>query len=160
MNDETIITQDAQETAAPTPEEQLLQMQQNSVPKEQYEKLENRFNTFVQNVANRTFIATGDEPSTPTEEERLQQYTADILDIKHHRVKGACEHVERLLRIDDYLTSHGKRSAFEPSNGTLTEECVDSADRVRDVLRDALEKSEGSDEVLMSHIQRRLADRR
>lgn len=149
-----------QEQQAPTPEEQLLQMQQNSVPKEQFDALQNRFNTFVQNVANRTFVAEGDAPDTPTEEDLLKQYTSDILDIKHHKVKGACEHVERLLRIDDYLTTHGKRSAFEPSNGTLTEECVNSADHVRDVLRDALEKSEGSDEVLMSHIQRRLVDRR
>lgn len=157
MNEERI---EQQEQQAPTPEEQLLQMQQSTVSKEKYDALENRFNTFVQNVANRTFVADDDTPATPTEEERLQQYTADILDIKHHKVKGACAHVERLLRIDDYLTSHGKRSAFEPSNGTLTEECVTSADHVRDVLRDALEKSEGSDEVLMSHIQRRLADRR
>lgn len=144
----------------PTPEEQLLELQENSVPKDKYEQLENRFNEFVQRVANRTFTTTGSEPATPTEEERVQQYANDVLDIKHHRVRGACAHVERLLRIDDYLTSHGERSAFEPSSGTLTEDCVTSADHVRDVLRDALEKSEGSDEVLISHIQRHLVDRR
>lgn len=142
----------------PTPEQVLVEMKENLVPKEEAAKWQNKYNELFRSVANGTFSGE-DKPVKKSEAELKADYEENLkalADTSKHM--GPLEQFERLLKLDDYLTSHGQRSCFAPSEGTITADIANSYQNVRDLLESTIAQADGSDEVAVAYIGNHLTD--
>lgn len=143
VNNETVMS----------PEEALIHMKETTVPKEEAEKWQKKYNELFTKVATGTF----EEPEkVATEEERKKAYENAI--DSFHDARGVVAQMERLLTIDNYRREHNERSIFLPTLGEPDDATVASADRVRDFLQDTLEKSNGDDNVFAALVGSNLRD--
>lgn len=142
----------------PTPEQVLVEMRENMVPKEEAAKWQNKYNDLFRSVANGSFSGEY-KPVKKSEAELKADYEANLkalADTSKHM--GPLEQFERLLELDDYLTSHGQRSCFAPSEGTITQDIADSCQNVRSLLESTIAQADGSDEVAVAYIGNHLID--
>lgn len=146
MNDNEIMT----EEVIPTPEEVLQDLQQNSVPKEEAEAWKQKYFKLFRDVA------SGNRPEP--EADHKADFDAAVKAIKQKEAHTPLEHIDALLKIDDYVTEQGQRSIFLPSIGDVNEETSRSAERVRALLEKARDQSEGSNEVAIAIIGNALRD--
>ena len=147
-----------EEVVTPSPEEVLVQMKENMVPKEEAQKWQSKYNELFRSVANGTFSGEDKVPEK-TEEEKKADFEGKIKRL------GDCTNkmypldmFQTMLDIDDYLTSHGQRSGFAPSEGEITPEIETSCEKTRDLLRTVIERSEGSNEVALAYLGNHLTD--
>ena len=140
-----------------TPEEVLAEMKKTMVPREELEKVTQKYNQLFKSVANgvQNF---GEEPQEKSEKEKLEEFKMAIEELDGHKVRKPIEHAERLLAIDKYRQEHGERSIFEPTMGERTEDVIASAEKTREVLQNAIDNSNGSDAVFMAVLQNSLRD--
>lgn len=147
-----------EEVVTPSPEEVLVQMKENMVPKEEAQKWQQKYNELFRSVANGTFSGE-DKVSEKTEEELKADFEGKIKRLGDSTNKiSPLDMFQTMLDIDDYLTSHGQRSGFAPSEGEITPEIETSCEKTRDLLRTVIERSEGSNEVALAYLGNHLTD--
>ena len=147
-----------EEVVTPSPEEVLVQMKENMVPKEEAQKWQQKYNELFRSVANGTFSGE-DKVTEKTEEEKKADFEGNIKRLGDSNNKmSPLDMFQTMLDIDDYLTSHGQRSGFSPSEGEITPEIETSCEKTRDLLRTVIERSEGSNEVALAYLGNHLTD--
>lgn len=147
-----------EEVVTPSPEEVLVQMKENMVPKEEAQKWQQKYNELFRSVANGTFSGE-DKVTEKTEEEKKADFEGNIKRLGDSNNKmSPLDMFQTMLDIDDYLTSHGQRSGFAPSEGEITPEIETSCEKTRDLLRTVIERSEGSNEVALAYLGNHLTD--
>ena len=147
-----------EEVVTPSPEEVLVQMKENMVPKEEAQKWQQKYNELFRSVANGTFSGEDKLPEK-TEEEKKADFEGKIKRLGDSTNKmSPLDMFQTMLDIDDYLTSHGQRSGFAPSEGEITPEIETSCEKTRDLLRTVIERSEGSNEVALAYLGNHLTD--
>ena len=127
-----------EEVVTPSPEEVLVQMKENMVPKEEAQKWQQKYNELFRSVANGTF--SGEDKSDEPTEEQLKASFVDNVKVLSN-TDGFLEdrdQVKRLLEFDDYLTSHGRNSCFLPRKSNLSSDDVNRAARLRQFLETAV----------------------
>ena len=127
-----------EEVVTPSPEEVLVQMKENMVPKEEAQKWQQKYNELFRSVANGTF--SGEDKSDEPTEEQLKAAFVDNLKVLSN-TDGFLEdrdQVKRLLEFDDYLTSHGRNSCFLPSKSNISSDDINRATRLRQFLETAV----------------------
>lgn len=141
-----------------SPEEVLVKMQETMVPKEEANKWQTKYNELFQKVANGTFSGE-DKPAPKTEIELKADYENNLKALADiSKPMGPVEQFERLLAVDDYLTSHRQRSCFAPSEGTITSDIATSCQNMHDLLESAVAQAEGSNEIAVAYIGNHLID--
>lgn len=127
-----------EEVVTPSPEEVLVQMKENMVPKEEAQKWQQKYNELFRSVANGTF--SGEDKSDEPTEEQLKAAFVDNVKVLSN-TDGFLEdrdQVKRLLEFDDYLTSHGRNSCFLPNKSNLSSDDINRASRLRQFLETAV----------------------
>ena len=127
-----------EEVVTPSPEEVLVQMKENMVPKEEAQKWQQKYNELFRSVANGTF--SGEDKSDEPTEEQLKAAFVDNVKVLSN-TNGFLEdrdQVKRLLEFDDYLTSHGRNSCFLPNKSNLSSDDINRASRLRQFLETAV----------------------
>ena len=127
-----------EEVVTPSPEEVLVQMKENMVPKEEAQKWQQKYNELFRSVANGTF--SGEDKSDEPTEEQLKSAFVDNVKVLSN-TDGFLEdrdQVKRLLEFDDYLTSHGRNSCFLPRKSNLSSDDINRASRLRQFLETAV----------------------
>ena len=127
-----------EEVVTPSPEEVLVQMKENMVPKEEAQKWQQKYNELFRSVANGTF--SGEDKSDEPTEEQLKAAFVDNVKVLSN-TDGFLEdrdQVKRLLEFDDYLTSHGRNSCFLPHKSNLSSDDINRAARLRQFLETAV----------------------
>lgn len=127
-----------EEVVTPSPEEVLVQMKENMVPKEEAQKWQQKYNELFRSVANGTF--SGEDKSDEPTEEQLKSAFVDNVKVLSN-TDGFLEdrdQVKRLLEFDDYLTSHGRNSCFLPRKSNLSSDDLNRAARLRQFLETAV----------------------
>lgn len=127
-----------EEVTTPSPEEVLVQMKENMVPKEEAQKWQQKYNELFRSVANGTF--SGEDKSDEQTEEQLKAAFVDNVKVLSN-TDGFLEdrdQVKRLLEFDDYLTSHGRNSCFLPRKSNISSDDVNRATRLRQFLETAV----------------------
>lgn len=146
------------EVEAPTPEQVLIEMREKMVPREEAAKWQNKYNELFQSVANGTYSGE-DTPTVKSESELKADYEDNIRRLADtSKSIRPLELFERTLAIDDYLTSHGERSCFAPSDGDITPEIARSCDNTRALLQSVIAQADGSDEVALAYLGNHLTD--
>ena len=151
-------TPDPTPTESKTPEQILAEMREKMVPKEQAEKWENKYNDLFRKIADGTFSGE-DTPPTKTEDEKKADFQKNIQELtdtsKHMR---PLDMFQKMLDVDEYLTSHGERSCFAPSTGDITADIDASCTKMRDLLESVIAQADGSDEVALAYLGNHLSD--
>ena len=145
-----------EEVVTPSPEEVLVQMKENMVPKEEAQKWQQKYNELFRSVANGTF--SGEDKSDEPTEEQLKSAFVDNVKVLSN-TDGFLEdrdQVKRLLEFDDYLTSHGRNSCFLPRKSNLSSDDLNRASRLRQFLETAV--STESDAQMASWTAHHLED--
>lgn len=127
-----------EEVVTPSPEEVLVQMKENMVPKEEAQKWQQKYNELFRSVANGTF--SGEDKSDEPTEEQLKAAFVDNVKVLSN-TNGFLEdrdQVKRLLGFDDYLTSHGRNSCFLPCKSNISSDDINRATRLRQFLETAV----------------------
>lgn len=137
-----------------SPEEMLKDLMRNSVPKEEYDKLQKQYNEFFAKVASGNFTSGEEKGKEPTEDEKQQAFYRAIDKINNHKFKGSVEFMENALIIDNYLVEHGHRSAFAPSRGEISQDIQNQTEDFNEVLKDALEAGDGDDSLCSLYFAR------
>lgn len=146
-------TNEEKQNEVMTPEEALIHMKETTVPREEAEKWQKKYNELFTKVATGTF----EEPEKAASEEEKKKAYEDAID-SFHDARGVVAQMERLIKIDDYRREHNERSIFLPTMGEPDDATVASADRVRDFIRDTLENANGDDNVFAAMVGSGLRD--
>lgn len=133
-----------------TPEEVLAEIQENYVPKEEAEEYKKKYFRLFNEVAH------GKRPEV--EVDHTEEFNEAVKGIAHKEIHTPLEHINALLKIDDYMVEKGHRSIFLPSQGDIDENMTRSAERVRALLEKARDGSDGSNEMAVAIIGNSLRD--
>lgn len=138
-----------------TPEEVLVQMQKNTVPRTEYEEMRDKYYKLFQKTANGLMLED-DTPKTETEEDKAKRFNESVKAIATKQKHGTVAQFNNLIEMHDYLTSHGKRSCFEPSKGEVNDYTESQAQALRDLMVESVEASNGDDTACSTYFASRL----
>ncbi len=100
---------------AKSPEQVLVEMRENMVPKEEAQKWQDKYNELFRNVAEGTFKQ--EEPEM-TKEEKEQQFKQALSDLSNTDKQWSDKEViSRLLVVDDYNRERTGKSIFQDQKG-------------------------------------------
>ena len=147
-----------EEVVTPSPEEVLVQMKENLVPKEEAQKWQQKYNELFRSVANGTFSGE-DKVTEKTEEEKKAELDSNIKTLTDtSKSIRPLDMFQKMLEVDDYLTSHGERSCFAPSTGDITPEIDASCTKMHSLLESVIAQADGSDEIALAYLGNHLSD--
>ena len=147
-----------EEVVTPSPEEVLVQMKENMVPKEEAQKWQQKYNELFRSVANGTFSGE-DKLTEKTEEELKAEFDSNIKTLTDtSKSIRPIDMFQKMLEVDDYLTSHGERSCFAPSTGDITPEIDASCTKMHSLLESVIAQADGSDEIALAYLGNHLSD--
>ena len=147
-----------EEVVTPSPEEVLVQMKENMVPKEEAQKWQQKYNELFRSVANGTFSGE-DKVTEKTEEELKAEFDSNIKTLTDtSKSIRPLDMFQKMLEVDDYLTSHGERSCFAPSTGDITPEIDASCTKMHSLLESVIAQADGSDEIALAYLGNHLSD--
>ena len=147
-----------EEVVTPSPEEVLVQMKENMVPKEEAQKWQSKYNELFRSVANGTFSGEDKVPEK-TEEELKAEFDSNIKTLTDtSKSIRPLDMFQKMLEVDDYLTSHGERSCFAPSTGDITPEIDTSCKKMHSLLESVIAQADGSDEIALAYLGNHLSD--
>lgn len=136
-----------EEVVTPSPEEVLMQMKENMVPKEEAQKWQQKYNELFRSVANGTF--SGEDKKGPTEEELKAKFVENVQELGNiDKFMSDKDQINKLLEFDDYLVSNGRNSCFLPQKSDITSDDISRANRMRSFLETAV--SQESDAQMSS----------
>ena len=147
-------TDNNQEEKVLTPEEILVEMEKNTVPKSEYDELEQRFNKLFQQRANGLVLPEEDKPKS--EEELKAEFVNVVKDFKNHENHGTIAHMKSILAADDYLTSHGHRSLFAPSEQEINADTQTFVSDLHDLISDSIEVGDGDNDMAATYFAKHL----
>lgn len=142
----------------PSPEEVLVNMRENMVPKEEAVKWQQKYYDLFQNVANGSFSGEDKTPAK-SEEDLKADYESNLRDIANtSKSMKPLDLFKKAIEIDSYRTSHGERSAFAPSEGEITPDIQRSCEKTHELLQSVIDQSDGSNEVALAYLGNHLSD--
>ena len=144
-----------EEVVTPSPEEVLVQMKENMVPKEEAVKWQQKYNELFRNVANGTFI---NEDKPLSEEDKRKALEANVKEMTGESSVKPLDFFKNLVDFDDYLLEHGERSCFAPSSGTIDDAIDNSCQQVHDLLTTVIDESQGNNEIALAVLGNYLND--
>ena len=144
-----------EEVVTPSPEEVLVQMKENMVPKEEAQKWQQKYNELFRNVANGTFI---NEDKPLSEEDKRKALEANVKEMTGESSVKPLDFFKNLVDFDDYLLEHGERSCFAPSSGTIDAAIENSCQQVHDLLTTVIDESQGNNEIALAVLGNYLND--
>lgn len=144
-----------QEEKVMTPEEVLVAMQQNTVPKSEYEEMRDKYYKLFQSVANGGTL--GEDKKVETEEDKAKRFNESVKSIALKEKRGTVEQFKNLIEMHDYLTSHGKRSCFAPSKGDVSDSDEDTYQNMRDLMEESVNASNGDDTACSTYFASRIS---
>lgn len=144
-----------EEVVTPSPEEVLVQMKENMVPKEEAVKWQQKYNELFRNVANGTFI---NEDKPLSEEDKRKAFEANVREMTGESSVKPLDFFKNLVDFDDYLLEHGERSCFAPSSGTIDTAIENSCQQVHDLLNTVIDESQGNNEIALAVLGNYLND--
>ena len=144
-----------EEVVTPSPEEVLVQMKENMVPKEEAQKWQQKYNELFRNVANGTFI---NEDKPLSEEDKRKALEANVKEMTGELSVKPLDFFKNLVDFDDYLLEHGERSCFAPSSGTIDDAIDNSNQQVHDLLTTVIDESQGNNEIALAVLGNYLND--
>ena len=144
-----------QEEKVMTPEEVLVAMQQNTVPKSEYEEMRDKYYKLFQSVANGGTL--GEEKKVETEEDKAKRFSESVKAIATKEKHGTVAQFNNLIEMHDYLTSHGKRSCFAPSKGEIKDADEDQFQALRDLMEESVNASNGDDTACSTYFASRIS---
>ena len=144
-----------EEVVTPSPEEVLVQMKENMVPKEEAVKWQQKYNELFRNVANGTFI---NEDKPLSEEDKRKALEENVKEMTGELSVKPLDFFKNLVDFDDYLIEHGERSCFAPSSGTIDATIENSNNNVHDLLTTVIEESQGNNEIALAVLGNYLND--
>lgn len=144
-----------EEVTTPSPEEVLVQMKENMVPKEEAVKWQQKYNELFRNVANGTFI---NEDKPLSEEDKRKAFEANVKEMTGESSVKPLDFFKNLVDFDDYLLEHGERSCFAPSSGTIDDAIENSCQQVHDLLTTVIDESQGNNEIALAVLGNYLND--
>ena len=141
-NDKKILEEENSTQEIETPEDILKDLKENSVPKEKYEELSQKYNKLFKDVAERTFSSSEKQEPEKSEEEQRKEYERNIKLIggQNNQVSDI-EHARALLAIRDYRLAHGLGELFPDEPETMTE-----------ILKESIETADGNNEIFLASI--------
>lgn len=146
------------EVTTPSPEEVLVQMKENLVPKEEANKWQQKYNDLFRSVANGTFSGE-DKPAPKTEAELKADYEANLKALADtSKSMRPLEMFQRMLDVDDYCINHGERSAFAPSTGEYSQDIMNSCDKIHSLLESVIAQSDDCDDIALAYLGNHLND--
>ena len=141
-----------------SPEQVLLEMRETMVPREEADKWQQKYNELFRSVANGTFSGEDKVPEK-TEEEKKAEFDSNIKILTDtSKSLRPLDMFQKMLDVDNYLTSHGGRSCFAPSTGDITPEIDASCTKMHDLLESVIAQADGSDEVALAYLGNHLSD--
>ena len=144
-----------EEVVTPSPEEVLVQMKENMVPKEEAVKWQQKYNELFRNVANGTFI---NEDKPLSEEDKRKAFEANVKEMTGESSVKPLDFFKNLVDFDDYLLEHGERSCFAPSSGPIDAAIENSCNQVHDLLTTVIDESQGNNEIALAVLGNYLND--
>ena len=144
-----------EEVVTPSPEEVLVQMKENMVPKEEAVKWQQKYNELFRNVANGTFI---NEDKPLSEEDKRKALEVNVKEMTGESSVKPLDFFKNLVDFDDYLLEHGERSCFAPSSGTIDAAIENSCQQVHDLLTTVIDESQGNNEIALAVLGNYLND--
>ena len=147
-----------EEVVTPSPEEVLVQTKENMVRKEEAQKWQSKYNELFRSVANGTFSGEDKVPEK-TEEESKAEFDSNIKTLTDtSKSIRPLDMFQKMLDVDNYLTSHGERSCFAPSTGDITPEIDASCTKMHSLLESVIAQADGSDEIALAYLGNHLSD--
>ena len=144
-----------QEENVMTPEEVLVEMQKNTVPKSEYEEMRDKYYKLFQSVANGGTL--GEEKKVETEEDKAKRFNESVKSIATKEKHGTVAQFNNLIEMHEYLTSHGKRSCFAPSKGEINDADEDQFQALRDLMEESVNASNGDDTACSTYFASRIS---
>lgn len=148
-------------TTEPSMNDMLVDAMKNRVSKADYDALKAEKDDLVKKILDGEFSDKNpqSDPPAPTKAEKEKEMKDLVLAFRENKLHTPTEHVSALLKIDEILTEQGNRSLFEASTGDRNYNgAYEESMRVRDLLKTALEESNGDDLLLMARVQSALRD--
>ena len=97
------------------------------------------------------------QPPEPTEAEKAKRIGELSKLVRDNKI-NALEQAKAMIEIDDYVTERGERSIFAYTHGAIDGAEIESVRKVKEILKDAIERSDGDVGVFQSAIVSKLAE--
>lgn len=133
--------------------EAIKELKENSVSKEDYEKLKKENKQLIQSLVNGESYQ-GDEKSEPTE--TIKDLRNDLFDNENTNI----EYISKALKLRDQLMENGEPDPFLPIGSKVapTADDVEAANRVAAALQSCIDIADGDPEIFNRELQRILVD--
>ena len=128
------------------------ELKQNSVNREDYNKLKAENKKLLDSIVNGTDAGL----SKPEEKKSVEELRANYL----KEDQSNLEYITNALALREALMAEGKPDPFLPIGEQIlpTDEDVATAQKVADVLQECVDYAEGNSDVFTNELQRRLVD--
>ena len=128
------------------------ELKQNSVNREDYNKLKAENKKLLDSIVNGTDAGL----SKPEEKKSIEELRAAYL----KEDQSNLEYITNALALREALMAEGKPDPFLPIGEQIlpTDEDVATAQKVADVLQECVDYAEGNSDVFTNELQRRLVD--
>lgn len=136
----------------------IKQLKQNTVSKEDYNKLQARNNELMKALAEGTYDPETKKAHEPTQEELDKMYTDNINALGKHKYRSNLEAAKRLLQLNDDSIRRGDGMIGLPTKGTPTQEDIEGVEKTWELMRYAVEEANGSESVYNAVIGDHLRD--
>lgn len=148
---ETIVTGTQVEDMTPDYLAAINELKQNSVNREDYDKLKAENKKLLDSIVNGTEVALPKEDKKSIEELRAAYLKED---------QSNLEYITNTLKLREALMAEGKPDPFLPIGEQIlpTDEDVRTAQKVADVLQECVDYAEGDSNVFTNELQRHLVD--
>lgn len=147
--------EDQENVVMQTPEEMVEELRATMVPKEELEAMTNKYNNLFKNYIQGS--KNSEENSAKVDKEAEYIEAIKFLGDKS-KPKTNLQHAEALLKIRDYRMEKGEQDIFLAQSGTPSQEDVQSAENVAELMEDAIVFANGSDDVFRAYLNEHLKD--
>ena len=132
-------------------------MKQNSVPKEEFEKLREENRMLLDTIANNVPADSGNkEPEEVVDVDKLREelFSSDDQDITN------LDYITKVLKLRKAIMDKGGRDPFLPSGQNIlpTDEDIKTANRVAEVYQNCVDIADGNPDIFTQELQRVTVD--
>lgn len=132
--------------------EAIKQLKESSVPKEAYEKIKEENKKLLQSLINGETIEA--ETEAPDIAELRKELFSEDCDLNN------LDYMTKVMQLRSAIMESGGIDPFLPYGKKImpTEEDIDTANRVAQIVQDCIEYAEGDSAVFTNELQRRMVD--
>ena len=138
--------------------EQIKKLKENSVSKDDYDKLRLDNKRLIDALANGTQLEGKVEPKIDAVE-NINELRKKLFGKGNNNLSNL-EYCKTALELRDALIENGERDAFLPfgHNVLATDSDYESAERVANVMKECIDYADGNDDIFTNELQRRTVD--